>query len=63
MLHVALARSEGDLDRVDLGPLKNNPGDQNYDLPAAADLKKYSAVVIYSERLHSVVGLAKLEPF
>ena len=22
-------------DRIDLGPLKSNPGDQNYDLPAA----------------------------
>jgi hypothetical protein len=64
---VLLGRSEGESDRVghrlDLGPLKNNPGDQNYDLPAAADLNKYDAVAIYSERLHTIIGLAKLEPF
>ena len=56
-------RREGDLDHVDFGPLKSNKGDQNYDLPAATDLNKYDAVVIYSERVHSVSGLAKLEPF
>ena len=50
-------------DHIDLGPLKANQGDQNYDLPAATDLTKYAAVVIYGERSHTVVGLAKLEPF
>jgi Electron transfer DM13 len=62
-VHVALARSADQNDRVDLGPLKSNQGDQNYDLPAAADLNKYDAVVIYSERFPKVSGLAKLEPF
>jgi hypothetical protein len=61
--HVLLGRSEGDFDRIDLGPLKNNPGDQNYDLSAATDLSKYDAVVIYSERSQTLLGLAKLEPF
>ena len=62
-VHVALARSANQNDRVDLGPLKSNQGDQNYDLPAAADLNKYDAVVIYSERFPKVSGRAKLEPF
>ena len=48
---------------LDLGPLKNNEGDQNYDLPSATDLSKLEAVAIYSERSHAVIGLAKLEPF
>jgi Electron transfer DM13 len=61
--HVMLGRNESDLDRVDLGLLKSNQGDQNYDLPAATDLNKYSAVVIYSEQSHAVFGVAKLEPF
>jgi hypothetical protein len=61
--HVVLGRSESDLDRIDLGPLKSNQGEQNYDLPAATDLSKYHAVVIYSEQSHAVLGLAKLEPF
>jgi len=66
-VHVVLARSEnrGDIDRIDLGPLKSNQGDQNYDLPAAAakELGKYDAVVVYSEQSHAVFGLAKLEAF
>jgi hypothetical protein len=43
--------------------LKSDQGDQNYDLPAATDLNKYEAVVIYGERLHAEFGLARLEPF
>jgi Electron transfer DM13 len=72
-VHVALVRNDhrdlaqdiakGELDSIDLGPLKSNQGDQNYDLPAATDLNKYDAVVTYSERSHAVFGLAKLEPF
>jgi len=50
-------------DRIDLGPLKSNQGDQNYDLPAATDLSKYDAVVTYSAQSQAVLGLAKLEPF
>jgi hypothetical protein len=72
-VHVVLARSDeqnlaqdvgkGALDPIDLGPLKSNQGDQNYELTAATDLSKYGSVAIYSERLHMVMGLAKLEPF
>ena len=63
-VHVALARSNGqDLERIDLGTLKGNQGERNYDLPATADLTHYSAVVIYSERSHATLGYGKLEPF
>jgi len=72
-VHVILARSDDkdldqeivkdNLDSVELGALKGNQGDQNYDLPATADPTKYSAVVIYCERFHAIFGLAKLEPF
>ena len=34
-----LSRNENSGDRIDLGPLKTNQGDQNYDLPAATDLE------------------------
>jgi len=34
--------------------LKGNEGDQNYDLPATADLNQYQAVAIYCERFHSI---------
>jgi hypothetical protein len=65
-VHVVLARRAGDgieADHVELGPLQGNQGDQNYELPSAADLNKYQAVAIYCERFHAVFGLAKLEPF
>ena len=35
---------------VDLGSLKGNIGDQNYELPANADLAKYRAVTIWCKR-------------
>jgi hypothetical protein len=72
-VHVLLALSadanltqeivKGQLDSVELGPLKGNRGDQNYDLPAAIDLQKYNAAVIYCERFHAVFGVARLEQF
>src|SRR5271170_2421804 len=62
-VHIVLTRNENDGDRIDLGPLKSNQGDQNYDLPRTTDLGKYHAVAIYSEQSHAVFGLAKLEPF
>ena len=72
-VHVALLRAEdkqleqelvkGELDHVDLGTLKGNQGDQNYDLPAATDLNQYQTVAIYCERFHALFGLAKLEEF
>ena len=72
-VRVLLARAEdkaldqdivkGTLDSVELGALKGNQGDQNYDLPATADLNQYQAVVIYCERFHAIFGVAKLEKF
>ena len=61
----SLAQDAGthDLDRIDLGPLESNQGDQTYNLPRATDLDKYDAVVVYSEQSHAVFGVAKLEPF
>jgi hypothetical protein len=72
-VHVLLARGEDQslnqeivkdaLDGVELGVLKGNQGDQNYDLQASVDLQKYNAVVIYCERFHAIFGVAKLEQF
>jgi hypothetical protein len=35
---------------VNLGPMKGNRGDQNYDLPANLDLAKYRAVTVWCRR-------------
>jgi len=53
----------GELDKVELGSLKGNQGDQNYDLPAATDLNKYQTVAIYCERFHVIFGTSQLEQF
>ena len=68
--HVELAKS-GEVSQaqgaakagIDLGSLKTDQGDQDYDLPAAADLTKYDAVVIYNKRTSAILGSAKLEAF
>jgi hypothetical protein len=53
----------GELDKVELGSLKGNQGDQNYDLPTATDLDKYQTVAIYCERFHVIFGTSQLEKF
>ena len=45
---------------VDLGPLKGNIGDQNYDVPAGLDLSKYRAVSIWCRRFSVNFGAAPL---
>jgi hypothetical protein len=37
---------------VDLGALKGNQGDQNYDVPAGVDLAKYQAVTVWCARFN-----------
>jgi hypothetical protein len=45
---------------VDIGTLKGNIGDQNYDLPANTDLAKYRAVTIWCKRFSVNFGTAPL---
>jgi hypothetical protein len=45
---------------IDVGSLKGNIGDQNYDLPANADLSKYRAVTIWCKRFSVNFGTAPL---
>lgn len=72
-VHVVLAQNADDnlkqtflkseLDRVELGSMKANEGNQNYSLPDATDLSRYDTVVIYCARFHVVFGVAKLDKF
>ena len=50
-------------ERVELGMLKGNEGDQNYDIPANTDLNKFQTVSIYCERFNANFGAAPLEKF
>ena len=45
-----------DQDFVDLGPLKGNVGDQNYEIPDGVDLDRYSTAVVWCRRFE--VGFA-----
>jgi len=63
-LHVLLASSpsptgRADLgDYVDLGSLKGNIGNQNYEIPAGTDLSQFKSVVIYCKPFHVVFSTA-----
>ena len=45
---------------VDLGDLKGNVGDQNYEIPADVDLDRFHTVVVWCVRFDSAVGAARL---
>ncbi|HET7107525.1 MAG TPA: DM13 domain-containing protein [Candidatus Acidoferrum sp.] len=49
--------------KVELGKLKGNEGDQNYEIPAGTDLAKFRTVAIYCERFNANFGAAPLEKF
>jgi hypothetical protein len=45
---------------IDLGSMKGNAGDQNYDVPDTTDLAKYQAVTIWCARFNVNFGTAPL---
>ncbi len=47
---------------LELGKLKGNEGDQNYDIPAGTDLTKYHAVTIWCYRFNVNFATAPLTP-
>jgi hypothetical protein len=56
------AGPEGQFDDayVNLGGLKGNIGDQNYEIPADVDVTQYLSVVIWCDRFNSAFGAADL---
>jgi hypothetical protein len=47
---------------VDLGGLKGNQGNQNYEIPADVDLKDFASVSIWCRRFSAGFGVAPLQP-
>jgi hypothetical protein len=47
---------------VELGALKGNEGDQNYEVPSTVDLEKYRAVTIWCRRFSVNFATAPLAP-
>jgi pentapeptide MXKDX repeat protein len=50
-------------EKLELGKLKGNEGDQNYEIPAGTDLAKFRTVSIYCERFNANFGAAPLDKF
>ena len=65
-LHVLLVPNEDPQNRddvtgyFDLGSLKGNIGDQNYEIPSDLDLSQFGSVVIYCVPFHVLFSVASL---
>ncbi len=59
-LHVYLATNEKATEYVDLGALKANIGNQNYQIPEGTDLSKYDTVLVWCKQFSVLFGHADL---
>jgi hypothetical protein len=65
-LHVLLVPNDSPADRddltgyVDLGKLKGNVGNQNYEIPPDVDMSEFGSIVIYCEPFHVLFAAATL---
>ena len=59
-LNVYLFNPDDSSDFIDLGDLKGNIGDQNYEIPEEIDLERYSDVWIWCVRFGTGFGSADL---
>ena len=60
-LYVYLATDKSSSDFVNVGKLKANNGNQNYDVPTETDLTKYNTVLIWCRPFSVLFGSAELE--
>jgi len=59
-LYVYLSADKDASDIVNLGRLKGNIGNQNYEIPVGTDLLKYNTVLIWCKAFSTLFGSAKL---
>ena len=59
-LHVYLATDDSASEFIDLGKLKANNGNQNYEIPDKTDLEKYNKVLIWCKTFGVLFGNAAL---
>ena len=60
-LYVYLSTDKSASDFVNLGRLKGNVGNQNYEIPEGTDLSKYPTVLIWCQAFSVLFGSAELE--
>nr|MDQ3883616.1 DM13 domain-containing protein [Thermoproteota archaeon] len=61
-LYVYLSTNDSASDFVNLGRLKGNIGNQNYNIPEGIDFSKYDAVLIWCRAFNVLFGSAELRP-
>ena len=61
-LYVYLSTDKSASDFVNLGKLKANNGNQNYDIPNGTDLTKYDTVLIWCKAFSVLFGSVELKP-
>lgn len=61
-LYVYLATDNSASDFVNLGRLKGNIGNQNYEIPEGTDFSRYDTVLIWCKAFSVLFGSAELEP-
>ncbi|HJU78050.1 MAG TPA: DM13 domain-containing protein [Nitrososphaeraceae archaeon] len=59
-LYVYLSTGKDVSEIVDLGRLKGNIGNQNYEIPAGTDLSKFNTVLIWCKAFSTLFGSAQL---
>ena len=59
-VHVYLSTDKRATDYVDLGKLKANNGNQNYNIPAGTDIRKHNIVLIWCKDFSVLFGSAVL---
>jgi hypothetical protein len=59
-LYVYLSTDGNTSDIVNLGRLKGNIGNQNYEIPTGTDLSKYDTVLIWCKAFSTLFGSARL---
>jgi hypothetical protein len=59
-LYVYLSTDKSASDFVNVGRLKGNEGNQNYEIPAGTDLSKYNTVLIWCRAFSFLFGSAQL---
>ena len=60
-VHLYLATDKGASNFIDLGRLKANNGNQNYNIPHGTDLAKYNMVLIWCRDFSVLFGSAQLK--
>ena len=61
-LYVYLATDDKASDFVNLGELKANKGNQNYEIPEGTDLTKYNKVLVWCKAFSVLFGSAEVLP-